>query len=84
MELFRAEKIATVMDQASKTCRFCHERLRHVRAIVISDTGAVIHMFECRCESAFGRTRPYPKILRIVPGKTIETALSPPHVSKRH
>ena len=49
MELFRAEKIATVADQATKTCRFCDERLRHVRAVVISDTGAVIHMFECRC-----------------------------------
>ena len=49
MELFRAEKIATVVDQASKTCRFCDEKLRHVRAVVISDTGAVIHMFECRC-----------------------------------
>jgi hypothetical protein len=49
MELFRAEKIATVVDQATKTCRFCDEKLRHVRAVVISDTGAVIHMFECRC-----------------------------------
>jgi len=49
MELFRAEKIATVVDQASKTCRFCDEKLRHVRVVVISDTGAVIHMFECRC-----------------------------------
>ncbi len=49
MELLRAEKIATVVDQASKTCRFCNEKLRHVRAVVISDTGAVIHMFECSC-----------------------------------
>ena len=49
MELFRAEKVATVVDQATKTCRFCDEKLRHVRAVVISDTGAVIHMFECRC-----------------------------------
>ena len=30
------------------------------------------------------RIRPCPKILRIVPGNTIEIALSPPHVSKRH
>ncbi len=46
---FGLRRIATVVDQASKTCRFCDEKLRHVRAVVISDTGAVIHMFECRC-----------------------------------
>jgi len=49
MDLYRAEKIGNVVEQASKTCHFCDEKLRHVRAVVISDTGAVIQMFECRC-----------------------------------
>jgi hypothetical protein len=49
MELYRAEKVATVEDQSSMSCRVCGEKLKHVRTIVISDTGVVIHMFECRC-----------------------------------
>ena len=49
MELYQAEKVATVENQTSKTCRVCSEKLEHVRAMVISDTGAVIHLFECQC-----------------------------------
>jgi hypothetical protein len=49
MELFRAEKIAIVEDQFRKTCRLCTERLHLVRAIVDSDTGAIVHLFECQC-----------------------------------
>jgi hypothetical protein len=49
MEIFRAEKIATVEDRSGKTCRFCGEKLTLVRVMVNSDTGAVIHMFECPC-----------------------------------
>ena len=49
MELYQAEKVATVENQTSKTCRVCGEKLKHVRAMVISDTGAVIHLFECQC-----------------------------------
>ena len=49
MELFRAEKVATVEDQSSKTCRLCNERLHLIRVMLDSDTGAVVHMFECQC-----------------------------------
>jgi hypothetical protein len=49
MELFWAEKIASVEDQSSKTCRFCGEKLALVRVIANADSGAVIHMFECQC-----------------------------------
>ena len=57
MKLFRAEKIATVVDQATKTCRFCDEKLLHVEGSGISDTGAVIQMSECRCGEPSGPTR---------------------------
>jgi hypothetical protein len=49
MELFWAERIATVEDQSSKTCRACAEKLVLVRVIGNHDTGAVIQMFECAC-----------------------------------
>jgi len=49
MELYRAEKIATVEDQPSKNCRFCDDKLKHVRTVVVSDTGVAFHMFECQC-----------------------------------
>ena len=49
MELFWAEKIASVEDQSNKTCRFCGEKLVLVRVIANCDTGVVIHMFECQC-----------------------------------
>jgi len=49
MELYRAEKVATVEDQPSKNCRFCDDKLKHVRTVVVSDTGAAFHMFECQC-----------------------------------
>jgi hypothetical protein len=49
MKLYQAELVATYDDQSSKTCRFCDEKLRHVRTMVIVETGAVIHMFQCRC-----------------------------------
>jgi hypothetical protein len=47
MELFRAEKIATVHDQSNHDCRFCGGRLTLVRTIMESESGVVIHMFEC-------------------------------------
>jgi hypothetical protein len=49
MELFLAKRVASVEDQSSKTCRFCKRKLALVRTIVESDTGAVVHMFECHC-----------------------------------
>ena len=49
MELFWAERIATVEDQSSKTCRVCAEKLMLVRMIANPDNGDVIHMFECKC-----------------------------------
>jgi len=45
----------------------------------IADTDPAVLSFD-----TILRIRPCPKILRIVPGKMIEIALSPPHVSKRH
>jgi hypothetical protein len=47
MELFRAEKIATVRDYSNRDCRFCGAKLTLVRTIVESESGIVIHMFEC-------------------------------------
>ena len=49
MELFRAEIVAAVEDQSSKTCRFCSARLHLVRVMMDSNTGSVVHMFECQC-----------------------------------
>jgi len=49
MEIFLAEKVATVEDRSGKTCRSCGEKLTLVRLIANADTGAVIHMFECPC-----------------------------------
>jgi hypothetical protein len=50
MELFWAEKLVAVEeDQSSKICRACAEKLSLVRVMVDSETGGVIHMFECRC-----------------------------------
>ena len=43
MRAYRAE------DQSSMSCRACGEKLKHVRTMVIVDTGAVIQKFECRC-----------------------------------
>jgi hypothetical protein len=47
MELFRAEKIATVHDQSNHDCRFCGGRLTLLKTIAESESGVVIHIFEC-------------------------------------
>ena len=50
MELFRAEKIATVKDHSNSDCRFCGAKLTLLKTMVESESGAVTHMFECaRC-----------------------------------
>lgn len=49
MEVFWAEKIAAVEDQSKKGCRVCTEKLSLVAVMVNCDTGAVTHLFECRC-----------------------------------
>jgi hypothetical protein len=49
MELFQAEMVAAIEHQSSKTCRRCNARLHLVKVIVDSDTGDVVHMFECQC-----------------------------------
>jgi hypothetical protein len=49
MEIFWAEKFATLEDHSSRICRVCGKKLTLVRALVNSDTGALIHMFECTC-----------------------------------
>src|SRR6266704_144203 len=47
VELFRAEKIATVQDQSNHDCRFCGGRLTLLKTIMESESGVVIHIFEC-------------------------------------
>ena len=50
MELFRAEKIATVNDHSNSDCRFCGAKLTLLKTMVEADSGVVTHMFECpRC-----------------------------------
>jgi hypothetical protein len=50
MDLFGAEKIATVRDhQSAEACRLCGKRLVLVRVIIDSDTGTTYRMFECKC-----------------------------------
>jgi hypothetical protein len=49
MEIFRAEKIWTVEDRSNRVCDVCGKKMTHVKLIMDSDTGAVIHIFECRC-----------------------------------
>ncbi|WP_050421392.1 hypothetical protein [Bradyrhizobium tropiciagri] len=50
VDLFRAEKIATVPDRSLHDCRFCGVKLTLVRTIMESESGVVIHTFECeRC-----------------------------------
>lgn len=49
MDLFLGEKIAVLESETQKTCRSCGERLKLVRTMVNSRTGAIVHMFECRC-----------------------------------
>ena len=49
MELFQAEMVAAIEHQSSKTCRRCNARLHLVKVMVDSDTGDVVHMFECQC-----------------------------------
>jgi hypothetical protein len=47
MDLFRAEKIATVQDQSNYDCRFCGGRLTLLKTMMESESGVVIHIFEC-------------------------------------
>jgi hypothetical protein len=49
MELFRAEKVAEVASASTnKKCR-CGETMKLIRTILVSDTGNLMHMFECTC-----------------------------------
>ena len=49
MEIFHAEKIAIVNDRSNRICDVCGKRMTRVKLIFESDTGDVIHMFECSC-----------------------------------
>jgi hypothetical protein len=49
MDLFGAEKIATVREQSAEICRLCGTKLALVRVIIDSDTGNTYRMFECKC-----------------------------------
>ena len=49
MKLFRAEAIADLPSATIKKCRFCGEDLEHVGAMIESDTGRTIQIFECKC-----------------------------------
>jgi hypothetical protein len=60
VELFRAEKIATVNDDSNQDCRLCGGKLTLLKAMVEAESGVVNHLFECqRCgERALGRIKP--------------------------
>jgi hypothetical protein len=49
MKIFWSEKIVAAEDQSSKLCFACGRKMSLVKLIVDSDTGDVIHMFECMC-----------------------------------
>lgn len=49
MEIFRAERICVVEDNSTKTCVICGKKMKLVRTMVDSQSGGIIHMFECRC-----------------------------------
>ena len=49
MQILQAEKIATVDDQSKRICDGCGKRMTRVKLIFESETGDVIHMFECSC-----------------------------------
>jgi dTDP-4-dehydrorhamnose 3,5-epimerase-like enzyme len=51
MELFRAEKFGVLKsDQSShRECRFCHNKLRLIRAVHYPETEETIRVFECDC-----------------------------------
>jgi dTDP-4-dehydrorhamnose 3,5-epimerase-like enzyme len=51
MELFRAEKFGDLKsDQSShRECRFCHNKLRLIRAVHYPETEKTIRVFECDC-----------------------------------
>ena len=47
MELFRSEKVATLVDESDKGCRICAKKLRLLRTFVELKSGLIIHLFEC-------------------------------------
>ena len=50
VDLFRAEKIATVNDHSKQDCHLCGGKLTLLKTIVEDDSGVVTHLFEClRC-----------------------------------
>jgi hypothetical protein len=55
MELFRAEKIATVRDQSNHECRFCAGRLTLLKTIMESESeSSFIYLNACSAEIALG------------------------------
>jgi hypothetical protein len=48
MDLFQAERFATVSDQSDETCRLCGAKLVLLRLIIDSETGTAFRMFECK------------------------------------
>jgi hypothetical protein len=48
MDLFRAERIATVSDLSDETCRLCGGKLALLRLIIDADTGTAFRMFQCK------------------------------------
>lgn len=49
MELFTAEKVGELQSGSTRRCRACGEMLELIKTIFDSNSGAIIHMFECRC-----------------------------------
>jgi hypothetical protein len=49
VELFWAEKVAEIESSSVRRCRLCGEKLELVRTVMNTDSGKIIHMFECSC-----------------------------------
>ena len=49
MDLLWAAKFAELESRSTKQCKACNSKLELIRTVVDSDTGSLIHMFECEC-----------------------------------
>jgi hypothetical protein len=49
VELYRAEKVAEIESASIRRCRLCGEKLELVRTVMNTNSGKIIHMFECSC-----------------------------------
>jgi hypothetical protein len=53
VEIFHAEKVAELESTTTKRCRICSQQLEVRRTMVDSESGTLVHMFECQCGDRF-------------------------------